>query len=90
MRIVTNQLTHLRVGIVTGLKISKRATIRNRVKRILREVFRRHLACIRPGIDIVVHVKPSAPGIPFSVLADEVGKSLARVGALRGPWVDKM
>ena len=90
VRAVANRLPQVRVWMVIGLKISKRSNVRNRAKRLLREIFRRHIAAIHPGIDIVVHVKPTIIGVPYAALAAEVGRTLHRGGMLVKPWVDSM
>lgn len=49
-----------RFGFVVSLKVSKKAVERNRIKRILREVFKKRINKIKGGFDIVVI---SLPGI---------------------------
>ena len=88
LRVALNGLSVTRVGIVVGLKVSKRAHIRNRVKRLIREVFQRHLPSIRAGIDIVVHTKTATIGVEFGPLASEIGAALTRSRLLVSPWVD--
>lgn len=60
-----------------GVSVSRRvggAVARNRVKRRLREIFRRG----RPGeaVDVVVNAKPSAADAPFSQLEREFSELL--------------
>ncbi len=46
-----------------GFSVSKRvgkATIRNRVKRLLREAVRQHVSSLRPGLDLVFIARPDA------------------------------
>lgn len=54
IKTLKNGLPYSRVGIIVGTKISKRAVQRNKVKRLLREVFRLKIDSIKPGFDIVV------------------------------------
>ena len=89
MRVALNGLPVTRIGIVVGLKVSKRANIRNRVKRLIREVFQRHLPSIRTGIDIVVHTKPATIGLAYGPLASEIGAAISRSRLLVSAWVDK-
>jgi ribonuclease P protein component len=49
-----------RIGISISTKVSKRAVVRNRIKRQLRAAFRRLLPRISPGWLLVVVVQPSA------------------------------
>ncbi len=90
MRIALNGLPVTRIGIVVGLKVSKRANVRNRVKRLLREVFHQHLASIRTGMDIVVHTKPATIGVEYPQLSTAIGHALSHVGLLVAPWVDRL
>ncbi len=65
-----------------------KAVERNRVRRRLREIFRRNRDVFGPaGGDVVVHARPSAAGASFADLAREyrslLEKSLAR--AAEGP-----
>ena len=49
-----NDLKETRIGIVVGLKFSKKAVERNQMKRFLREIFRPELKNIKEGFDFVV------------------------------------
>lgn len=88
IRAIPNRAGCLRTTIVVGLKVSKRSNVRNRVKRLIREVIRRHIPSIRSDADLVVYVKPSAVGKHYRELADELGMVLDRARILRGPWGD--
>lgn len=52
-----NNLSHSRFGFVVSSKISNRASRRNKVKRLLREVVKKNLTRIKPGFDIVIVTK---------------------------------
>lgn len=54
LRIKKTNLDHMRVGIIVGQRISKRAVIRNRIKRQLREVVAHYTQDSKSGIDVVV------------------------------------
>lgn len=57
---LNNNLPLTRVGFVISTKVSKSAVKRNKIKRVIREVFRLNLDKIKKGMDIVVIVKPGA------------------------------
>ncbi len=59
VRGVPNGLCYARLGIVAGRKLGK-AVRRNRVKRWIREAFRRNKDRIPPGLDLVVIPRPGA------------------------------
>ncbi len=75
-----------RIGISAG-KRTGNAVTRNRLKRRLREVFRRNREMLVPGIQIVVNVRPSATGASFSEFAGDylstLGRGLGRLKAGR-------
>jgi ribonuclease P protein component len=64
-----------------GVTVSKRvggAVTRNRVKRLVREVVRRHAAWFPMGIDLVFVAKPSAAALDFPRTEREVEKLCRR------------
>lgn len=73
-----------RLGLAVSRKVDKRAVGRNRIKRVLRETFRQHLAQLLPG-DLVVVLKPAAAGLANAALADAFLSLLRRSGALPQP-----
>ena len=78
----TNEQREVRLGITASRKVGK-AVLRHRVKRRVREIFRRF-----PGrrelaaIDIVVHLWPEAGSADFPTLRNEIERLLA---SLRHP-----
>ena len=49
-----------RFGFIISTKISKKAVVRNRIKRIMSEVIRKNLDKIKSGYDVLFLIKPSA------------------------------
>jgi len=53
-----NNLDNSRFGFLVGLKVSKKAVERNKIKRRLRASVRQIINDVKPGFDVVVMVKP--------------------------------
>jgi ribonuclease P protein component len=60
-----------RLGI-TATKKFGHAVARNRIKRIVREIFRHHRDAAGPPVDLVVNVKSSARNQPFDHLESDL------------------
>ena len=69
-----------------GLTVSRRvggAVVRTRVKRRLREWFRRHRALIPRGKDLVIIARPAAAAAGAEELERELNSAVARLGVVR-------
>ncbi len=84
-----NDLGRTRVGYSVGKRVGG-AVVRNRVRRRLRELLRRHLPIldaartrIGPGWDIVVTAQPAAATASFVALGTEVESALRGLAAHR-------
>lgn len=67
-----------RLGITASRKVGK-AVVRNRVKRWVRESYRRLAAHPAHAADIVVIAKPSAASTTFNVIESELRRLLASI-----------
>ncbi len=66
-----NALGQARLGLAISKRVSKRAVERNRIKRLLRESFRRVRREL-PDVDLVVMAREQAAGQPGRVLLEEM------------------
>ncbi len=69
----------IRVGFSVSKRVGK-ATVRNRVKRLMREAVRQHLSAIRPGQDLVFIARPAAAEAPYHQVSETVAYLLRRAG----------
>lgn len=54
IKFIANNLENSRFGIIVSNKISKKAVVRNRIKRQVREIISLNLEDIKKGFDIVI------------------------------------
>lgn len=82
MKMRENGLPHSRFGVVVGLKVHKRATRRNLLKRRIREVLRKHLKSILPGRDVMLLANPKALEADFEDLETQILSCLKKLKIL--------
>lgn len=82
LKLAKNEQKATRFGFVIGLKLSKKATIRNRLKRQAREVIRLMLknGLIKPNFDVVINFGPGLIGQKYEEIKREVAYLLKKAG----------
>ncbi|WP_158881136.1 ribonuclease P protein component [Rhodanobacter sp. L36] len=80
VRYRSNELGHARLGLAISKRVSKRAVERNRIKRLLRESFRR-IQHQLPAVDVMVMAREQAAGIPGSELLIELDQLWKKLSA---------
>lgn len=71
-----------RLGVVVGRKLGK-ATVRNRARRLLREVFRLHQWDLTRPVDLVLVARPSIAGKRYRDVEADFLRALHQAGLLR-------
>jgi ribonuclease P protein component len=72
-----------RFGIMVGLKVSKKAVERNKIKRRIREIIHAEAEKLKSGFDVVIIVLPAARGAEFAELRESLIYNLKRLGIYR-------
>ena len=81
---VPNQLGHPRLGITASRKVGP-AVVRQRLKRRIREIYRRWQdRGTLPPLDLVIHLKPEAGRTDFPAFRDDLLRALGTLVPRRG------
>ncbi|PSP36221.1 MAG: ribonuclease P protein component [Cyanobacteria bacterium QS_8_48_54] len=75
---------YVQIGISISQKVSKKAVIRNRIKRQIRAVMQELLPQISPGWKLVVIVKPQAVACDYEHFLRELEELLTKAEVLNG------
>ena len=78
LKLVKNNLKVDRFGFVVGLKVSKKAFLRNKIRRRLREIVKTNLSKIKTGFDVVFIVRRGLETKNFQELAEIVNRLLEK------------
>ena len=79
-KIAKNSLGLNRFGFIVSLKVSKKATVRNKIRRRLSEAIKAQTNKIKTGTDLVVIALPEIGKKEFAEIKEAVGTSLAKSG----------
>jgi ribonuclease P protein component len=82
LKIIKNKTDISRVGFIVSLKISKRATIRNKLKRQLRAIIKANFSDFKPGFDIITIAKPEIVNNKYQDIKEEIGNLLNKAKIL--------
>jgi ribonuclease P protein component len=78
----SNEREETRLGVTVSAKVGN-SVVRNRIKRLLREFFRRHRHKIAPNQDVLIIARKGAGDLSWRDVVDEIGEKLIRKGNRR-------
>lgn len=77
-----NNLPVSRFAVVVGTKVSKKAVVRNRLRRQIRAMLRQELEHFRPGYDLMIIIRSSAVHQKREAIQADLLKSLKKTPVL--------
>lgn len=77
LKSLKNNLNNNQFGFIVSTKISKKAVIRNKIKRRLREIVRQ--TDTKPGFDIIIIVKPEILNKDYQEIKNNVENLLKNI-----------
>lgn len=78
----SSSTTTSRIGITITTKVEKRAVLRNKLRRRIREIFRHLTAQITPPMEMVVIARNDSCDLPFNELEREILYAIRKAGYL--------
>jgi ribonuclease P protein component len=82
--LLSGKIPSTQIGISISQKVSKRAVVRNRIKRQIRFAMQQLLPEMSPGWQIVIVVKPSATQCDYGQLLQELKQLLKKTEVVDG------
>jgi len=83
LRFVSNKIKNCRFGIIVSRKISKRATVRNKIKRRIRGIIKPKIPKIKTGADIVFFALPGLETKDFWEIEETINKLLKKAKLIK-------
>ncbi len=74
IRLLVNKQSFSRFSIIISAKVAKKAVIRNRLRRQIKEILRQNFDKIKPGLDIVLIAKKELIGLDYNELKKIIGE----------------
>ena len=71
-----------RAAFIVSTKVDKRAVVRNRIKRRMREVWRREMPALRDGVDVAFVTRAPAAQASYHDLAAVMSRHLRKAGLI--------
>lgn len=78
-----NDLAIIRFGILVGTKVSKKAVVRNKFKRMTREIIRSKLTDLKVGFDCIIITLPEIVNHDFDEIKKDLEFNFKRIKLLK-------
>ncbi len=82
LKVKKNRLKELRFGFIVSQKVSKKAVVRNKIKRRFREAARERIKRINKKVDIILIALPGAEAKDFQETKTTIEKLFKKAGIL--------
>lgn len=83
VRACKNELNEIRLGVMVSNKVSKKAVLRNKIRRQIREIFRLKLDKMHPGYDIVVIALPEIKEKTYQDIEAAINFNLKKIKIIK-------
>ena len=83
VRFLANRTDDTRVGFIVSKKVSKMAVLRNKVKRMLREIIRENMVRIKKGFDMIITAKSGISKVQLEEVTDVLKELLKRSNLIK-------
>ncbi len=77
---VANKHDYNRFGIIISSKVSKQATVRNKIKRQIRAIVKEHLNSSKAGLDIIIICLPEVVEAGYEDIKKNLDRQLSQLG----------
>lgn len=82
LKVAPNRLEVSRFAFVVSTKVSKKAIVRNRLKRQMREIVHEIVKDLRQGRDVVVMARKESVDMEFGAMKESLRKAFKKAGLL--------
>jgi len=82
-KILKNNLNYNRYGIVVNLKVDKRAVVRNKIRRRIKEIIRLQHSNLSQGFDLMFLTRESVKELKYAEIKEELIKLFKKARILK-------
>lgn len=79
IKTIPNSLPHSRLGILVSNKVSKKAVLRNKIRRRIRETIRAEAEIIKPGFDFAIICLPEIANKEYGEIKEAINSCFKKL-----------